>query len=99
VDAAGAAAAAAAGPHFPGNPPGASLTPLLPAAGAASPATPAAAAPAGSSSRAGTQMLSEDEAAHILGSQANLWCEYVQDEDTAEYMLLPRLAALAESVW
>lgn len=44
-------------------------------------------------------MLSEDEAAHILGSQANLWCEYVQDEDTAEYMLLPRLAALAESVW
>ncbi|KAF6256580.1 hypothetical protein COO60DRAFT_1702275 [Scenedesmus sp. NREL 46B-D3] len=106
VDVAGAAAAA--GPHFPGNPPGDALTSLLPAASAAdaSPAAPsapaAAAAPAGnsgSSSRDGMLRLSEDEAAHILGSQANLWCEYVQDEETAEYMLLPRLAALAESVW
>jgi len=31
--------------------------------------------------------------------QANLWTEYVADEATVEYMLLPRLAALAEAVW
>ena len=31
--------------------------------------------------------------------QANLWTEYVADEETVEYMLLPRLAALAEAVW
>lgn len=43
--------------------------------------------------------LTEAESARVLGSQANLWCEYVQDEETAEYMLLPRLAAMAEAVW
>ena len=53
----------------------------------------------GSSGRSRLGVLSEAEAAHILGSQANLWTEYVADEATAEYMLLPRLAALAESVW
>ena len=32
-------------------------------------------------------------------AQANLWTEYIADEETVEYMLLPRLAALAEAVW
>jgi hexosaminidase len=31
--------------------------------------------------------------------QANLWTEFISDEATAEYMLLPRLCALAECVW
>ena len=31
--------------------------------------------------------------------QANLWTEYVADEATAEYMLLPRMAAMAEVLW
>lgn len=31
--------------------------------------------------------------------QANLWTEFISDEITAEYMLLPRLCALAECVW
>ncbi len=31
--------------------------------------------------------------------QANLWTEYVADEATAEYMLMPRLAAMAEVLW
>ncbi len=31
--------------------------------------------------------------------QANVWTEYISDEATVEYMLLPRLAALAETVW
>lgn len=33
------------------------------------------------------------------GAQANLWTEFVKDEETVEYMLLPRLCALAEAVW
>lgn len=91
------AAAEAAGPHYPGHPPGASLAPL---AAAAAPAAASAGSSGGSSGRQGRQgVLSDAEAAHILGSQANLWTEYVADEATAEYMLLPRLAALAEAVW
>jgi hexosaminidase len=43
--------------------------------------------------------LTSDEAARVLGSQANLWTEYVPDENTAEYMLLPRLLAMAEALW
>jgi hexosaminidase len=35
----------------------------------------------------------------VLGGQANLWTEYVPDQDTAEYMLLPRLLAMAEALW
>ena len=35
----------------------------------------------------------------ILGGQANLWTEYVPDAATAEYMLLPRLCAMAEALW
>ncbi len=31
--------------------------------------------------------------------QANLWTEFVPDEEIAEYMLLPRLAAMAEALW
>lgn len=92
------AAAEAAGPHYPGHPPGVSLAPL--AAAAAAPAAVSAGSSGGSSGRHGRQgVLSDAEAAHILGSQANLWTEYVADEATAEYMLLPRLAALAEAVW
>ena len=44
-------------------------------------------------------VLTATEATHILGGQANLWTEYVTDGKHAEYMALPRLAALAEAVW
>lgn len=44
-------------------------------------------------------VLTAAEAAHVLGGQANLWTEYVSDGRHAEYMALPRLAALAEAVW
>jgi hexosaminidase len=43
--------------------------------------------------------LNADEARHILGAQANLWTEYIASEKLAEYMVLPRLSALAEVVW
>jgi len=44
-------------------------------------------------------VLTEEQAGHILGGQANLWTEYVPDGRHAEHMALPRLAALAEAVW
>ena len=43
--------------------------------------------------------LSREDEGRILGSQANLWTEYISDEGTAEYMLLPRLCAMAEALW
>ena len=36
---------------------------------------------------------------NVLGVQANLWTEYISDIDGLEYMMLPRLAALAETAW
>lgn len=36
---------------------------------------------------------------HVLGGQANLWAEYIATPSLSEYMLFPRLAALAEVVW
>jgi len=43
--------------------------------------------------------LNETEAKYVIGSQANLWTEYIATEQQAEYMLLPRLAALSEVQW
>jgi hexosaminidase len=43
--------------------------------------------------------LTEPQRKHILGLQANLWTEHVRTEDRAEYMLFPRVAALAEVAW
>lgn len=43
--------------------------------------------------------LSEEQRKHILGGQANLWTEYVNTPEMAEYMLLPRLCAMAEVLW
>ena len=46
-----------------------------------------------------TEEMTEEERAHILGVQANLWTEYIASDDHLEYMLLPRLAALSEVQW
>lgn len=43
--------------------------------------------------------LTPEETKHILGVQANLWTEYIPNFRQAEYMLVPRLAALAEVQW
>ncbi len=43
--------------------------------------------------------LTAEEAKHILGAQANLWCEYIPTLSYAEYKLLPRLAAMSEVQW
>ncbi len=43
--------------------------------------------------------LSRKEAKHILGAQANVWTEYMGTSEYVEYMILPRMAALAEVDW
>ena len=43
--------------------------------------------------------LNAEAAKHILGGQANLWTEYIPDLKHAEYMMFPRLAAMAEVLW
>lgn len=43
--------------------------------------------------------LSEDEKKYVIGVQANLWTEYIPTTDYVEYMILPRMAALAEVQW
>lgn len=43
--------------------------------------------------------LNADEAKHIRGVQANLWTEYIHTPEHAEYMVLPRMAALSEVQW
>ncbi len=37
--------------------------------------------------------------AHVLGGQGNLWTEYVPNLQQVEYMMFPRLGALAEVNW
>ncbi|WP_329037807.1 beta-N-acetylhexosaminidase [Streptomyces sp. NBC_00178] len=43
--------------------------------------------------------LSEEAAGHILGAQANVWTEVMQDRARVDYQVFPRLAAFAEVVW
>ncbi|MHC4916685.1 MAG: beta-N-acetylhexosaminidase, partial [Planctomycetota bacterium] len=43
--------------------------------------------------------LSDEEGAHVLGGQGNVWTEYMPDYRQVEYMTLPRAAALAEVFW
>jgi len=43
--------------------------------------------------------IKEDKRHHILGAQANLWTEYIPTPEHAEYMLFPRLSAIAEILW
>jgi hexosaminidase len=43
--------------------------------------------------------LKPEEAKHILGSQVNLWTEYVSTPEQAEYMTFPRACALSEVTW
>ncbi|MEO5572257.1 MAG: family 20 glycosylhydrolase [Bacteroidia bacterium] len=45
------------------------------------------------------QELNREEKNYILGAQANLWTEYIPDFSQVEYMIFPRMCALAEVVW
>jgi hexosaminidase len=43
--------------------------------------------------------LSAGQRHHVLGVQANLWTEHIQNEERLQWMALPRAAALAEVAW
>ena len=43
--------------------------------------------------------MTPQEAAHVLGGQANLWAEHIAAPKDSEYMIFPRLAALSETLW
>jgi hexosaminidase len=43
--------------------------------------------------------LSEEEAKRVLGTQGQLWTEYIATPGYLEYMAFPRLTALAEVAW
>ncbi|MDR9415880.1 MAG: beta-N-acetylhexosaminidase [Gracilimonas sp.] len=43
--------------------------------------------------------LNSEEAKLVLGSQGNVWTEYIHSGDKVEYMAYPRAAALSEVLW
>ncbi|MGQ4388928.1 beta-N-acetylhexosaminidase [Streptomyces sp. SAS_270] len=43
--------------------------------------------------------LTEDQKRHVLGTQANLWTEVMEDHARVDYQAFPRLAAFAEVAW
>ncbi|MET8807191.1 beta-N-acetylhexosaminidase [Streptomyces sp. NPDC004546] len=43
--------------------------------------------------------LTEAEARHVLGTQANVWTEVLEDAARVDYQAFPRLAAFAEVAW
>ncbi|MBZ4321986.1 beta-N-acetylhexosaminidase [Streptomyces huiliensis] len=43
--------------------------------------------------------LTAEEAGRVLGAQANLWTEVMEDQGRLDYQAFPRLAAFAEAVW
>jgi hexosaminidase len=45
------------------------------------------------------EALSNREEKYIMGAQANVWTEYITTAEHLEYMILPRMPALAEVVW
>ena len=43
--------------------------------------------------------LTAEEAKYIMGAQANVWTEYMNNSAKVEYMIFPRMAALSEVLW
>ncbi|WBU36776.1 beta-N-acetylhexosaminidase [Homoserinibacter sp. YIM 151385] len=43
--------------------------------------------------------LSEEEAAHVIGGQANVWSEHMDSPRTVDFFVFPRLLAVAEALW
>jgi hexosaminidase len=43
--------------------------------------------------------LTKEEAPYVLGAQGNVWTEYITNMAKLEYMILPRMSALAEVLW
>jgi hexosaminidase len=45
------------------------------------------------------EALTPEEAAHVIGTQANIWTEALDSARAVDYMAFPRLAAFAEVAW
>ncbi|MEU5654808.1 beta-N-acetylhexosaminidase [Streptomyces sp. NPDC047737] len=43
--------------------------------------------------------LSDEAAGHVMGTQANVWTEVMQNRARVDYQVFPRLAAFAEVAW
>ncbi|MER6406458.1 beta-N-acetylhexosaminidase [Streptomyces viridosporus] len=43
--------------------------------------------------------LTAEEAGRVLGTQANVWTEVMEDQGRVDYQVFPRLAAFAEVAW
>lgn len=43
--------------------------------------------------------LGTEQHKYVLGAQGNVWTEYISTAEHLEYMVLPRMLALAETVW
>ncbi len=43
--------------------------------------------------------LTKEDATYIMGAQGCVWTEFIPDFSNVEYMALPRMAALSETVW
>lgn len=43
--------------------------------------------------------LDSTDATYVLGAQANVWTEFISTREHLEYMVLPRMLALAEGLW
>ncbi|MDM7892313.1 beta-N-acetylhexosaminidase [Curtobacterium caseinilyticum] len=43
--------------------------------------------------------LPDEERAHVIGGQANMWTEHVDTVRRLDYQLFPRLVALSEALW
>jgi hexosaminidase len=43
--------------------------------------------------------LTEEEAAHVLGGQANMWTVQMDSARVVDYFVFPRLCAFSEAVW
>jgi hexosaminidase len=46
-----------------------------------------------------TPAMSGEDAKLILGGQGNLWAELIHAGKIAEYMIFPRICAIAEALW
>jgi hexosaminidase len=44
-------------------------------------------------------VLTSEQAAHVLGAQGNVWTEYIGTTDRVEWMVFPRMLAMAEVTW
>ena len=45
------------------------------------------------------EKLAEDKKKFVLGTQGNVWTEYITTPEQVEYMVFPRITALSEVLW